>query len=62
MDVRDSIPKLLLFGAIMKPARCSHSPCIVFISLIACMKTKIIIMPAQGLRMRYANRNKLTLR
>jgi len=33
MAVRDSIPKLLLFGAIMKPARCSHSPCIVFISL-----------------------------
>ncbi|MDP9289975.1 MAG: Rieske (2Fe-2S) protein [Thermoproteota archaeon] len=25
MAVRGSIPKLLLFGAIMKPARCSHT-------------------------------------
>lgn len=31
----------------MQPARCSHSPYIVFISLIVCMKTKIVIMPAQ---------------
>ena len=34
MAVRGSIPKLLLLGAIMSRARCSHSPYTVFISLI----------------------------